>query len=155
MLYFYMLLAKVKSVENKFKISFIQYEFGTIDRNGNPINLQPGQCIINIQLACLYHGVPADVLNPPLPPPPQLPPPNPFATLPNPIPIDMFHAQFAILNNQISIFCANNEENLISEFQNSLKCDKVFHKDCIFFLYCKNNYLLIALININHMNHHE
>ncbi|RIA85765.1 hypothetical protein C1645_830316 [Glomus cerebriforme] len=75
------------------------YEFGTIDRNGNPINLQPGQCIIKIQLACLYHGVPANVLNPPPPPPPQLPPPNLFATLPNPIPIDMFHAQFAILNN--------------------------------------------------------
>ncbi|CAI2194041.1 14097_t:CDS:2 [Funneliformis geosporum] len=75
------------------------YEFGTIDRNGNPIILQPGQCIINIQLACLYHGVPANVLNPPPPPLPRLPPPNPFATLPNPIPIDMFHVQFAILNN--------------------------------------------------------
>ncbi|CAI2191208.1 5657_t:CDS:2, partial [Funneliformis geosporum] len=32
------------------------YEFGTISRGGNPINLQPGQCVINIQLACLYHG---------------------------------------------------------------------------------------------------
>jgi len=74
------------------------YQFGTIDRGGNPIQLQPGQCVINIQLACLYHGVPANILNPPLPPPPQLPPPNPFATLPNPFPIDMFHAQFAVLN---------------------------------------------------------
>ncbi|CAG8669429.1 15045_t:CDS:2 [Funneliformis mosseae] len=58
------------------------YEFGTIDRSGNQINL-----------------VPSNVTNPPPPPTPQLPPPNLFATLPNPISIDMFHAQFAILNN--------------------------------------------------------
>jgi len=75
------------------------YEFGTISRGGNPINLQPGQCVINIQLACLYHGVPANVMNPPPPPPPQLPPPNPITTVPNPISIDLYHAQFAILNN--------------------------------------------------------
>ena len=43
-----------------------------------------------------WHGVPANVMNPP---PLQLPPPNPIATLPNPIPIDMYHVQFAILNN--------------------------------------------------------
>ncbi|CAG8757590.1 9084_t:CDS:2 [Rhizophagus irregularis] len=33
------------------------YEFGTINRNGAQIQLQPGQCVINIQLACLYHGI--------------------------------------------------------------------------------------------------
>jgi len=74
------------------------YEFGTVGRGGNPINLQPGQRVINIQLACLYHGVPANVLNPPLPPPPQLPQPNPFATIPNPITIDLYHVRFAVLN---------------------------------------------------------
>ncbi|CAG8487648.1 7636_t:CDS:2 [Rhizophagus irregularis] len=56
------------------------------------------QCVISIQLACLYHGLPANVLNPPPPTPPQLPPPNPIATIPNPISIDLFHVQFAILN---------------------------------------------------------
>jgi len=75
------------------------YEFGTVGRGGNQINLQPGQCVINIPLACLYHGVPANVINPPPPPPPQLPPPNPIATVPNPVPIDLYHVQFAILNN--------------------------------------------------------
>ncbi|CAG8723560.1 12624_t:CDS:2, partial [Cetraspora pellucida] len=34
-----------------------------------------------------------NVLNPPPPTPSQLPPPNPFTTLPNPIPIDMFHVR--------------------------------------------------------------
>ena len=70
-----------------------------MNRNGAQIQLQPGQCVINIQLACLYHGVPANVMNPPLPPPPQLPPPNLIATVPNPIPIDLYYVQFAILNN--------------------------------------------------------
>ncbi|CAB5184468.1 hypothetical protein RhiirA5_411409 [Rhizophagus irregularis] len=75
------------------------YEFGTIDLQGTPIlNLQPGQRVINIQLACLYHGVPPNVLNPPPPSPPQLPPPNPFAIIPNPIVIDLYHVRFAVLN---------------------------------------------------------
>ncbi|RIA94240.1 hypothetical protein C1645_578147 [Glomus cerebriforme] len=77
------------------------YEFGTVSRGGNQINLQPAdQCVINIQTACLYHGVlPVNVMNPPPPPPPQLPLPNPIAAVPNPIPIDLYHVQFAILNN--------------------------------------------------------
>ncbi|GES76073.1 hypothetical protein GLOIN_2v1481557 [Rhizophagus clarus] len=54
--------------------------------------------VINIPLACLYHGVPTNVLNPPPPLPPQVPPPNPIATIPNPIPIDLFDVRFAILN---------------------------------------------------------
>ena len=62
---------------------------------GNAINLKRGQRVINIQLTCLYHGVPANILNPPPPPPPQ---PNPLATVPNPIPIDLFHVQDVILN---------------------------------------------------------
>lgn len=31
------------------------FEFGTHDKNGNPTNIQPGQCVINISLDCLYH----------------------------------------------------------------------------------------------------
>ncbi|CAI2174797.1 14161_t:CDS:2 [Funneliformis geosporum] len=57
------------------------YEFGTVDRQGNPINPQLGQNVINIQLNCLYHGVPANFVIPPLP---------------NPIPIDLFYARYAI-----------------------------------------------------------
>ncbi|CAG8500627.1 17618_t:CDS:2, partial [Acaulospora colombiana] len=36
----------------------VMYEFGTINRQGNPINILPGQCVINIQLGCIYHGMP-------------------------------------------------------------------------------------------------
>ncbi|CAI2173094.1 1576_t:CDS:2 [Funneliformis geosporum] len=57
------------------------YEFGTVDRQGNLINPQLGQNVIYIQLNCLYHEVPANFVIPPLP---------------NPIPIDLFHARFAI-----------------------------------------------------------
>ncbi|CAG8656615.1 5820_t:CDS:2, partial [Ambispora gerdemannii] len=31
------------------------FEFGTHDKYGNPTNIQPGQCVINISLDCLYH----------------------------------------------------------------------------------------------------
>ncbi|CAG8557874.1 6186_t:CDS:2 [Paraglomus brasilianum] len=58
------------------------YEFGSVDRPGNPINPQLGQNVINIQLECLYHGVPNVVI-------PSLP-------LPNPIPINLFYVRFAI-----------------------------------------------------------
>ncbi|CAG8656240.1 5212_t:CDS:2, partial [Ambispora gerdemannii] len=33
----------------------MQFEFGTHDKNGNLTNIQPGQCVINISLDCLYH----------------------------------------------------------------------------------------------------
>ncbi|CAG8535034.1 11627_t:CDS:2, partial [Paraglomus brasilianum] len=52
------------------------YEFGSVDCQGNPINPQLGQNVINIRLECLYHGVPNVVI-------PSLP-------LPNHIPIDLF-----------------------------------------------------------------
>ncbi|CAG8602950.1 13859_t:CDS:2 [Funneliformis mosseae] len=61
------------------------YEFGSVDLQGNPINPQRGQNVINIQLNCLYHGVPVNFL---IPSPP----------LPNPITIDLFHVRFAIEN---------------------------------------------------------
>ncbi|GBB88040.1 hypothetical protein RclHR1_14590002 [Rhizophagus clarus] len=91
----------------------IVYDFSTTDDQGNPTNLQPGQRVINIQHACLYHGVPANILNPPPPPPPQpnapLQPnpapqpnpasqPNPVANLPNPIIIDLYLVQYQIIN---------------------------------------------------------
>ncbi|CAG8565457.1 12544_t:CDS:2 [Acaulospora morrowiae] len=31
------------------------FEFGIHDKDGNPTNIQPGQCVINISLDCLYH----------------------------------------------------------------------------------------------------
>ncbi|CAG8518738.1 1483_t:CDS:2 [Acaulospora morrowiae] len=31
------------------------FEFGTHDQYGNPTNIIPGQCVINISLDCLYH----------------------------------------------------------------------------------------------------
>jgi len=31
------------------------FEFGTHDKDGNPTNIQPGQCVIKISLDCLYH----------------------------------------------------------------------------------------------------
>ncbi|CAG8555753.1 4186_t:CDS:2 [Diversispora eburnea] len=35
----------------------VMYEFGTTDRQGNQINILPGQCVINIPLQCIYHGM--------------------------------------------------------------------------------------------------
>ncbi|RIA83603.1 hypothetical protein C1645_833539 [Glomus cerebriforme] len=52
--------------------------------NVNP-PLIPGQLVINIQLTCLYHGVPANFV---IPSPP----------LPNHIPIDLYYVQYAVLN---------------------------------------------------------
>ncbi|CAI2165553.1 3311_t:CDS:2 [Funneliformis geosporum] len=73
----------------------IMYDFSTTDDQGNPTNLQLGQRVINLRLACLYHNVPDNVLNPP---PPQ---PNLVANLPNPITIDLYHVQLAILDCNI------------------------------------------------------
>jgi len=70
---------------NEFNIFFIQYEFGTIDRQGNPLNIGPGRHVINISLGCIYHGMPNNFV---IPSPP----------LPNPVSIDLFDVQFAILN---------------------------------------------------------
>ncbi|CAG8664069.1 2176_t:CDS:2, partial [Ambispora gerdemannii] len=33
----------------------MQFEFGIHDQYGNPTNIIPGQCVINISLDCLYH----------------------------------------------------------------------------------------------------
>ncbi|CAG8640347.1 7944_t:CDS:2 [Paraglomus brasilianum] len=55
----------------------IMYEFGTVDHQGNPINIVPGQCVINIPLRCLYDGMPPTFM---IPSPP----------LPDPISIDLF-----------------------------------------------------------------
>ena len=40
-----------------------------IDRQGNPINILPGQRVINIPLECIYHGMPNTIVipSPPLP----------------------------------------------------------------------------------------
>ncbi|CAG8582896.1 7504_t:CDS:2 [Ambispora gerdemannii] len=58
----------------------IMYEFGTIDRQGNPLNIVPGQCVINIPLRCLYDGMPPTFV---IPSPP----------LPDPISLDLFHVR--------------------------------------------------------------
>ncbi|CAG8718622.1 13814_t:CDS:2, partial [Ambispora leptoticha] len=63
----------------------IMYEFGTVDRQDNPINIAPGQCVINIPLRCLYDGMPPTFM---IPSPP----------LPDPIPLDLFHVRWAVLN---------------------------------------------------------
>jgi len=61
------------------------YEIGSVDRQGHQINPQLEQNVINIQLNCLYHGVPANFV---IPSPP----------LPNPITIDLFYVRHAIEN---------------------------------------------------------
>ncbi|CAG8596791.1 21815_t:CDS:2 [Cetraspora pellucida] len=71
----------------------IEYEFGTIDKFGNRLNIQPGQCIINIQLECLYKGMQSDF---------QLP----THALPNPISIDLCYVQSSILS---SIICPSSQ----------------------------------------------
>ncbi|CAG8539437.1 6807_t:CDS:2, partial [Paraglomus brasilianum] len=58
------------------------FEFGTQDGTGTATNINQGQCIINISLSCLYHG---------LKPPTQIP-----QNLPDPIPLDFYFVQFAI-----------------------------------------------------------
>ena len=70
---------------NESNIFSTQYEFGTINRQGDPINIVPGQCIINIPLGCIYHGMPKDFV---IPSPP----------LPNPIPFDLFSIRWTLLN---------------------------------------------------------
>ena len=62
-----------------------QFEFGTQDGTGAPLNILQGQCIINIPLDCLYHNVK---------PPIQIP----RNILPDPIPIDFFFVQNALTN---------------------------------------------------------
>ncbi|RHZ45864.1 hypothetical protein Glove_645g6 [Diversispora epigaea] len=66
-------------------LSPLMYEFGTIDRQGNQINLQPGQCVISIQIGCLYHGMQSTFV-------------IPSHLLPNAITIDLYYVQCAILN---------------------------------------------------------
>jgi len=70
---------------NESNVFSIQYEFGTVDRQGNPINIVPGQCVINIPLGCLYDGMPPTFV---IPSPP----------LPDPISLDLFHVRWAVLN---------------------------------------------------------
>ncbi|CAG8770465.1 11394_t:CDS:2, partial [Cetraspora pellucida] len=68
----------------------IEYEFGIIDKFGNRLNIQSGQCIINIRLECLYKGMQSDF---------QLP----THALPNPLSIDLYPVQDSILS---SIICS-------------------------------------------------
>ncbi|GBC09899.1 hypothetical protein RclHR1_00920017 [Rhizophagus clarus] len=35
----------------------MQFEFGTHDQAGNPLNILPGTCVININLDCFYHNI--------------------------------------------------------------------------------------------------
>ncbi|KAF0552453.1 hypothetical protein F8M41_021771 [Gigaspora margarita] len=63
----------------------IMYEFRTVDHRGNPLNIVSGQCVINIQLSCLYDGMPPNFILP-------LPP------LSDPISIDLFDIRDAVLN---------------------------------------------------------
>ncbi|CAG8641816.1 9763_t:CDS:2, partial [Acaulospora morrowiae] len=59
------------------------FEFGTIDGNGNPLAFTQGALVINISLSCLYHDVRPSITIPP--------------NLPDPIPIDFFYIQRAII----------------------------------------------------------
>ena len=70
---------------NESNMFSIQYEFGTVDHQGNPINIVPGQYVINIPLRCLYDGMPPTFM---IPSPP----------LPDPISIDLFDIRDAVLN---------------------------------------------------------
>ncbi|RHZ55986.1 hypothetical protein Glove_408g21 [Diversispora epigaea] len=63
----------------------VMYEFGTINRQGVPISILPGQCVINISLECIYYEMPRNFV---IPSPP----------LPNPIPIDLFEVRINVLN---------------------------------------------------------
>ncbi|RHZ83685.1 hypothetical protein Glove_88g23 [Diversispora epigaea] len=62
---------------------FQQFEFGTQDGTGAPLNILQDQCIINIPLNCLYHNVkpPIQIL---------------LNILSDPIPIDFFFVQDAL-----------------------------------------------------------
>ncbi|CAG8638634.1 23635_t:CDS:2 [Cetraspora pellucida] len=71
----------------------IEFEFGTIDKFGNQLNIQPGQCIINIRLECLYMGMQPEF---------QLP----TQALPNPISIDLYPVRRSILS---SIICPSSQ----------------------------------------------
>ncbi|CAG8672475.1 22240_t:CDS:2, partial [Racocetra persica] len=42
----------------------VMYEFGTINREGIPINIRRGQCVIQILLECIYHRMPNDFVIP-------------------------------------------------------------------------------------------
>jgi len=63
------------------------HEFGTIDNQGNPINLVLGQRVIDIPLACIYSG--------------RLPGLQIPQVLPNPIRIDLFYVQDAVLSSWV------------------------------------------------------
>ena len=65
-----------------------QFEFGTQDGTGAPLNIAQGQCIINISLSCLYHDFKQ--------PDPPAPPIQPQTLLPDPIPLDFYFVQRAI-----------------------------------------------------------
>lgn len=60
-----------------------EFEFGTKNANGTPLNIQQGACVINISRSCLYHD---------LRPPAQIP-----QNVPDPIALDFFFIQRAIL----------------------------------------------------------
>ncbi|RHZ80111.1 hypothetical protein Glove_139g274 [Diversispora epigaea] len=83
----------------------VMYEFGTINREGNPIQIRRGQCVICIRLECLYYGMSDDFV---IPSPP----------LPNPILIDLFTAGLINRDNIIFLgtmyyaFCINIEPRL-------------------------------------------
>ncbi|CAG8778147.1 2170_t:CDS:1, partial [Racocetra fulgida] len=63
-----------------------EYEFGTIDKFGNRLNIKPGQCVINIRLECLYNGMPSEFK-------------FPTHALPNPVSIDLYPVQESVLSS--------------------------------------------------------
>ncbi|CAI2175263.1 2874_t:CDS:2 [Funneliformis geosporum] len=60
------------------------FEFGMQNGNGAPLNIQPGSCVINIKLDCLYHDLDPSI---------QIP----RNTLSDPITLDFFYVQQAIV----------------------------------------------------------
>ncbi|CAG8658400.1 16583_t:CDS:2 [Funneliformis mosseae] len=66
------------------------FEFGTHDKDGNPIDIQQGQCIIKISLDCLYHDKFPDIV-------------IPRQLLPDPIVLDFFliRESFLLLLEQL------------------------------------------------------